>query len=68
VPPALPAVPPPPPVPELPAIPAGAHAACSGKAPGAEITFTIKQGETMRGVCKRENGKMVFDLMAYHLD
>jgi hypothetical protein len=64
----VPAVPAPPPPPEIPDVPAGAHAACAGKAPGAEITFTIRQGEYMRGVCKREDGKMVFALRLYHLD
>jgi hypothetical protein len=66
--PAPPAIPAPPPPPKLPEVPAGAHAACAGKAVGSEVTYTIRQGEYMRGVCEREDGKMVFQLRLYHLD
>jgi hypothetical protein len=66
--PALAAIPAPPPPPKLPDVPAGAHAACAGKEIGTEVTFTIKPGEYMRGICEREDGKMVFQLRLYHLD
>jgi hypothetical protein len=66
--PALAAIPAPPPPPKLPEVPAGAHAACAGKAVGSEVTYTIKPGEYMRGMCEREDGKMVFELRLYHLD
>ncbi len=62
-----PAAPPPAP-PPLPAIPAEAHAACAGKANGSKLTFTPAPGETMHGVCKRVDGRMVFQLRSYHRD
>jgi hypothetical protein len=64
-PPIPPAPPPPPPIPE---VPDGAHAACASKAAGSTLTWTIRKGETMTGVCERENGKMVFQLRRYDLD
>lgn len=73
-PPALPTVPPvpvipaPPPPPKVPDVPAAAHAACAGKAPGTGLTYTIGQGEYMRGVCEREDGKMQFMLRVYHAE
>jgi hypothetical protein len=66
--PALPAPPAPPPPPTVPDVPAAAHAACAAKAPGAMVTYTIGQGETMRGTCEREDGKMVFVMWQYHRD
>jgi hypothetical protein len=66
--PAIPAIPAPPPPPKLPDVPAGAHAACASKAEGSSVVYTIKKGETMAGVCERENGKMVFQLRRYDLD
>lgn len=66
-PPAIPA-PPAPPAIELPDIPQAAHAACAGKPDGARLTWVIKRGETMGGVCEREQGKMVFHLRSYHLE
>lgn len=64
----LPAIPAPPPPPKLPPVPAEAHAACATKQPGSQMTWVIREGETMTGVCQRENGKMVFSLRSYHLD
>jgi hypothetical protein len=62
---AIPAPPPPPPIPD---VPEAAHAACASKAAGSTLTWTIRKGETMTGVCERENGKMVFNLRRYDLD
>jgi hypothetical protein len=74
--PPTPPVPPVPPVPEappappapppLPEIPAEAHAACAGKANGSTLTWTLTPGETMRGLCERVDGRMVFQLRSYH--
>lgn len=65
VPPALPAIPAPPAPPPLPDIPAAAHAACAGKADGSALTWTFGPGETMRGLCERVDGRMVFQLRSY---
>lgn len=67
-PPAPPAFPAPPPAPVIPDVPEAAHAACAGKADGSRVTYVIKKGETMSGICESENGKMVFQLRTYHLD
>jgi hypothetical protein len=64
----LPQPPLPPPPPKAPDVPAAAHAACAGKAPGTELTYTVSKGEYMRGVCEREDGKMVFVMQVYHQD
>lgn len=64
-PPAPPAIPAPPAPPPLPAIPAAAHAACAGKADGSRLTWTPGPGETMRGLCERVDGRMVFQLRSY---
>ena len=64
--PAIPAPPAPPAPPPLPEIPAEAHAACAGKADGSKLSFTPAPGETMQGVCKRVDGRMVFRLRSYH--
>jgi hypothetical protein len=50
----------------LPEIPAEAHAACAAKADGSTLTWTLAPGETMRGVCERVDGRMVFQLRSYH--
>jgi hypothetical protein len=65
--PPLPALPAPAP-PKIPDVPVGAHAACASKAEGSSVTWTIRKGETMTGVCEREDGKMVFQLRRYDLD
>lgn len=65
VPPAPPAVPAPPAIPD---VPAAAHAACAGKQEGSEVTYVIRKGEYMKGVCEREDGKMQFMLHLYHAD
>ena len=67
-PPALPAPPPLPPVPRIPAVPAEAHAACAAKAPGSALTWELRKGETMSGVCERHDGRMRFALRSYDLD
>ena len=69
-PPALPApsAPPAPPVPDLPAIPPALHAACAGKRDGSSLSMTLRPGETMAGVCEREDGRMVFHLRSYALE
>jgi hypothetical protein len=66
--PEVPPIPAPPEPPKIPDVPAGAHAACASKAVGSSLTYTIKKGETMTGVCERENGKMVFQLRRYDLE
>jgi hypothetical protein len=66
--PPLPAIPAPPPPPKLPDVPDGAHAACAAKAEGSSVVYTIRKGETMTGLCERENGKMVFQLRRYEVD
>lgn len=66
--PAPPAPPPLPPLPRLPAVPAAAQAACAAKAPGATLTYTLRKGETMDGICRSQGGKMVFELQAYNRD
>jgi hypothetical protein len=35
---------------------------------GTSLIYTIKKGETMVGVCERENGKLVFQLRHYDLE
>ena len=64
--PPMPAPPAPPAPPPLPEIPAEAHAACAGKANGSKLTFTPGPGDTMQGLCKRVDGRMVFQLRSYH--
>jgi hypothetical protein len=48
-------------------VPEAAHAACAGKAVGTRVKHVLRQGETMTGVCIRENGRNVFDLREYRL-
>ncbi len=63
------AVPPAPPAPPpIPDVPAAAHAACAGKSVGARITYVVRKGETMSGVCERDGGKTVFALREYRID
>jgi hypothetical protein len=64
-PPAPPAPPLPPPPPKLPPVPDSAHAECASKKPGTRLSFTLQPGETMSGVCRRQGGKMVFELRDY---
>lgn len=66
--PALPAIPAPPPPPKVPDVPAEAHAACAGKAAGTEITYTMRPGQWMRGVCERDGKQMAFMMRRYHED
>ncbi|QOY96838.1 hypothetical protein IM543_17460 [Massilia sp. UMI-21] len=72
-PPAMPAMPTiaappaPPEPPAMPEVPAAAHAACAGKAAGTRLTHVLRKGETMRGVCEREDGKSVFQLREYRI-
>lgn len=68
--PAMPMIPTPPAPPEpppLPEVPAAAHAACAGKADGARVTYVLRKGETMTGICEREDGKAVFQLREYRI-
>jgi hypothetical protein len=68
VPPLPPAPPAPPAVPEppvIPDVPEAAHAACASKSPGSSLTWTLGKGETMTGVCIRDDGRMVFSLREY---
>jgi hypothetical protein len=55
----------PPAPPALPEVPAAAHAACASKSPGSSLTWALRQGETMTGVCVRDGGRMVFSLREY---
>ena len=66
--PPLPAIPAPPAPPALPDIPEEAHAACANRASGSKVTLKLGPGETMTGLCEREDGKMVFQLRTYHHD
>ncbi|HZX25711.1 MAG TPA: hypothetical protein VFF16_01480, partial [Telluria sp.] len=61
----IPAPPAPPAPPKLPDIPAGAHAACAKAAAGTSVTWVLRPGATMRGVCEKDGGKMVFSLRSY---
>ena len=65
--PAIPAPPAPPAPPRLvlPAVPDAMHAACTGKNDGSRLSMTLRPGETMAGVCEREDGRMVFQLRSY---
>lgn len=63
-PPSLPAIAPPA-LPALPDVPEKAHAACAGKADGSSVSVTLGPGETMRGLCERVGGAMVFQLRSY---
>ncbi|MGH8855025.1 MAG: hypothetical protein ACREWI_12175, partial [Telluria sp.] len=60
-----PAPPAPPPLPE---VPAAAHAACAGKADGARLTYVLRKGETMTGVCELEGVKAVFQLREHRIE
>jgi hypothetical protein len=64
--PPVPPVPPAPPAPPLiPDVPAAAHAACASKSPGSTLVWTLRKGETMTGVCRKDDGRMVFSLREY---
>lgn len=66
--PGVPPVPAPPPPPKLPPVPAEAHAACASKPAGSALTWDLGEGEVMKGVCARRNGKTVFVLRSYELN
>jgi hypothetical protein len=66
-PPAPPTPPAPPSPPKLPPVPESAHADCATKKPGTRLSFTLKPGETMTGVCRKQGGRMVFSLREYEL-
>jgi hypothetical protein len=51
----------------LPPVPDSAHAACATKQPGSRLSFTPPAGGTMSGVCRKQDGKMVFSLREYRL-
>jgi hypothetical protein len=67
VPPA-PGVPPLPPQPKIPPVPAAADAACAAKQPGTRLAWTLRDGESMTGVCVRRGGRMAFQMRRYDLD
>jgi hypothetical protein len=67
VPPTPPAPPAPPPPPKVPPVPDSAHADCASRKPGTRLTFTLRPGETMTGVCQKQDGRMVFSLREYQL-
>ena len=54
--------------PAVPSVPAEAHAACANKAAGSALTWNLGEGEVMKGVCAKRNGKMVFVLRSYELN
>lgn len=60
--------PPAPPAVHIPAVQAAAQAACASKAPGSTLTWELRKGETMSGVCERRHGKMRFALRSYDRD
>lgn len=66
--PAMPPLPPVPPAPRIPAVPVAAQAACASKPPGSALTWTLRAGETMSGVCERHDGRMRFALRSYDRD
>ena len=66
--PAISPVPAPPPPPKVPPVPAEAHAACANKAAGSALTWTLGEGEVMKGICANRDGKMVFVLRSYELN
>ena len=66
--PGVPPVPAPPPPPKLPPVPAEAHAACAAKPAGSALTWNLGEGEVMKGVCAKRNGKTVFVLRSYELN
>jgi len=64
--PPMPPVPPAPPaLPVIPDVPAAVHAACASKPPGTPLTWNLRDGETMSGVCIRKDGRMLFSLRDY---
>jgi hypothetical protein len=65
---APPAPPAPPPPPKLPPVPDSAHADCASKNPGTRLSFTLRPGEIMSGICRKENGRMRFSLREYRLN
>ena len=67
-PPAPPIPPAPPAPPPLTSVPAEAHAACANKAAGSALTWNLGEGEVMKGVCAKRNGRMVFVLRSYELN
>lgn len=56
----------PPAPPPLPVVPDSAHAACVGKAVGAELALSPRKGESMRGTCQKDAKGMYFELHSYH--
>lgn len=44
------------------------HEACADKNDGSRLSMTLRPGDTMAGVCEREDGRMVFQLRSYRLD
>lgn len=68
---ALAGPPPPPPIPappRVPPVPAAAHAACAAKAADSVLTWQLRKGETMSGVCEMQGGTVRFVLHRYHLE
>lgn len=49
-------------------MPAAADAACAAKQPGSQLTWTPREGETMRGVCVQRQGRMAFEMRRYDRD
>ena len=65
--PAPPSPPSPPSPPKLPPVPDSAHADCAAKQPGTRLSFTLRPGETMSGICVKHGGRMRFSLREYEL-
>jgi hypothetical protein len=63
----VPPVPAPPP-PKLPPVPAAAHAACAARPAGSALTWNLGEGEVMKGICAKRDGKTVFVLRSYELN
>ncbi|MBW8898151.1 MAG: hypothetical protein JF619_08575 [Massilia sp.] len=66
--PALASIPAPPPPPKVPPVPAEAHAACATRPAGSALTWNLGEGEVMKGVCAKRNGRMVFVLRSHELN
>ena len=66
-PPSLAELPAPPAPPKLPVVPAEAHRACDGKSVGTHLSYAVREGATMQGICEKKGGKMVFSMQSYQV-
>jgi hypothetical protein len=68
---AAPSMPPNPAIPVAPTalaeIPEAAHAACAKRKNGSKMTVKLGPHETLAGVCRKESGKMRFQMRHHHV-